>query len=435
MKAGSVMRRFGTILLLLLLWSVGVVSAQDVSGGTIEEVASSVVQIQTRTSTGTGTIVSPDGLIYTNNHVVEDANDFEIYMIGSDLGELPTLRYYASLVYASPDLDFAVLKIDRSANGSPVNAASQQLPYLPPVHSNPVTIGDPIRSFGYPGTGDGYLISTTGEIANVQNGTINGQRIPVWYRTDAEISSGNSGGLVINELGEFIGIPTWVATDDRTAGRLAGILPIAAVEQSIAGINLAERENQPTVPRNSTGAPSTLVVINQSTETICEVYISLTTARDWGENRLSGTIPPGAQFPASIDGGMYDTLLRSCDGDILEDFRNIPVTGMTLFTYSVNGSTFDTTEPPATTPSGRNTPFTLINSSSDIICYVYISPVTSRDWGEDQLGDTEVIGRGSSRTWNLPTGEYDILLLDCNGDELADQRNIDIGQTSTLTYR
>lgn len=60
--------------------------------------------------------------------------------------------------------------------------------------------------------------------------TINQNRIPEWYRTDASAAPGNSGGLAANRFGEFVGIPTAVVSEERTGGRFSGLLPLITVQ-------------------------------------------------------------------------------------------------------------------------------------------------------------------------------------------------------------
>jgi S1-C subfamily serine protease len=86
---------FSLILVSLTLPITAIVQAQNVTGLSIEEVAASVVLIETiegrdGIATGSGTIISPDGIIYTNCHVIEYGNDFAIYML-DDIREQPVL--------------------------------------------------------------------------------------------------------------------------------------------------------------------------------------------------------------------------------------------------------------------------------------------------------------------------------------------------------
>lgn len=405
------------------------IQAQDMRGGSLEDIASSVVSIEAlrnnrAIASGTGTIINPEGEIYTNYHVIEGANNFAIYML-NDIGDLPELRYYASMIYQDANLDFAVLQIDRDRNGNRIDPTREALPFYPPAPEQEVSLGDAVRIFGYPGIGEGYMIVTTGEIVNVQNGTINGQRVPVWYRTDAEISGGNSGGMAIDGNGNFIGVPTWVISDGETAGRLGGLLPITAIQQAIvAGAqNPAPNNNNPSV--SGTGS---LTVENRTDAIICQLYVSPTSASTWGNNMLSAgeRIQPNAKYKLSPEAGYYDILMVGCQNEELGDFRNILVERDTLFIFDGDDSTY---------VAGENlTTLTLENRSNRSICYVYISPVTSDSWGLDQLGAQEIISAGTSRVWELDQAAYDILLRDCQQNTLKEFRDIAVSGATTITY-
>lgn len=179
--------------------------------------------------TGTGTIITPDGLVLTNAHVVRGADEVAIALL-DDINDPPTYQYYGEVIGFDAAIDVALVAIRTDSQGRPVRAADLNLPYIPATLSAPdVFRGDTVTIFGYPGIGDDYLVVTTGTIVSVENGDIDGQRMPVWYRTDAEIAPGNSGGLVVNQNGEFVGVPTFVRSESETGGRLGGIRPAEVV--------------------------------------------------------------------------------------------------------------------------------------------------------------------------------------------------------------
>lgn len=247
------MRHLFLILMCLLFLAQGLLAqGGGLSGEDIERIARSVVQIAAVgrgqiLSTGSGTVVTPDGLIYTNRHVVDAGDDFLILIL-SDIDDLPEPAYFARLVAVYDEIDFAVLQIDRNLDQRRIDADSLALAFINPA-GGALQRGDRVFIFGYPGIGDGYLVFTEGSIAAIQNGTLAGERHPVLYQTTAEIAPGNSGGLAVNATGQMIGIPTEVRSEDRTGGRLGGILPIAAVQIAIAHqpMGVADDSGPPTL--------------------------------------------------------------------------------------------------------------------------------------------------------------------------------------------
>lgn len=184
-------------------------------------------------ATGTGTITTPEGLIVTNAHVIEGADQIAVAVL-DDINEPPEYRYMAEVIGYDPDIDVALLAIRTDVRGAPVQPDSLGLPFVPvSIQADDVFRGDMVYIFGFPGIGDDYLVVTTGTIVSVENGSIQGQTMPVWYRTDAEIAPGNSGGLVVNGNGEFVGIPTFVRSEEETGGRLGGIRPAEVALMSL----------------------------------------------------------------------------------------------------------------------------------------------------------------------------------------------------------
>ncbi|HEX3054257.1 MAG TPA: serine protease [Aggregatilineaceae bacterium] len=197
----------------------------------VEAVARAVVMLfnfqgENAVSAGSGTIISPDGLILTNAHVVEEA-DFMVVALLTDINDRPEPLYIADVASLDAEFDVALVAIRYDLEGNPIDAGSLNLPYLPAtLPAADVFRGDPVYIFGYPGIGNDYLVMTTGTIVTVENGTVNEDRLPIWYRTDAEIAPGNSGGLAVNGNGEFVGVPTLVSSETETGGRLGVIRPV-----------------------------------------------------------------------------------------------------------------------------------------------------------------------------------------------------------------
>jgi Do/DeqQ family serine protease len=141
---------------------------------------------------GSGVIVSPDGYILTNNHVVDDAERVTV-----ELNDRRT--FSAKVIGTDPPSDIAVLKIDASG-----------LPTLPIGDSNHVEVGDIVLAIGNP-LNVGQTV-TMGIISakSRSTGIGGGNSYEDFLQTDAAINRGNSGGALVNLRGELIGIPSQI---------------------------------------------------------------------------------------------------------------------------------------------------------------------------------------------------------------------------------
>ena len=149
---------------------------------------------QNRVGTGSGVIVSPDGFIITNNHVIEDATKIEVTTNDN-------IRYEAKLVGTDPYTDIAVLKIQ----------TKKSLPYLYFGDSDNSKIGEWVLAIGNPFN----LNSTvTAGIISAKSRDLNklDRRNQSFIQTDAAVNQGNSGGALVNLDGELIGINTAITT-------------------------------------------------------------------------------------------------------------------------------------------------------------------------------------------------------------------------------
>jgi serine protease Do len=143
---------------------------------------------QREQSLGSGVIVSSDGTILTNNHVVDGATDIKVFL--SDKRE-----FQAKLIGTDANTDIAVLKIDAS-----------NLPTLPLGDSNQLQVGDLIFAIGDPfGVGE---TATMGIVSATGRGGFGIERYENFIQTDAAINPGNSGGAMIDIHGNLVGINT-----------------------------------------------------------------------------------------------------------------------------------------------------------------------------------------------------------------------------------
>ncbi len=159
---------------------------------------------------GSGIIISSDGYIVTNHHVIENGKDITVILSDanrSTIEESNKNEYRAKLIGADPKTDLAILKID--AEGLP----SAQL-----GDSSTLEVGDRAFAIGNP-LGQEFAGSFTGGYISALNRTIqvDGRELTL-IQTDAAINPGNSGGALVNSNGEVIGINTVKIAIDNVEG-------------------------------------------------------------------------------------------------------------------------------------------------------------------------------------------------------------------------
>lgn len=197
----------------------------------IQNVLMATVEIIGNAGKGSGCVVSSDGYIITNWHVIEDYNgdvSEDIYVAINISNELPPEELFkAELVDYSIEKDLALLKITTGLYGNPL-PFSYKFPYFTLGTSDKLKMGQPLSFLGYPGiggTGSRVSISLTRGIVSGferSNGIL-------LVKTDAEINSGNSGGAAIDSFYELIGFPTSTIVED--AGQLGYITPISMIPE------------------------------------------------------------------------------------------------------------------------------------------------------------------------------------------------------------
>jgi serine/threonine-protein kinase len=160
--------------------------------------------------TGSGSIISPDGMILTNAHVVLPDRYFPvdalIVAMTVDEDKPPEPAYYAKVLQADESLDIAVIRIFKDMDNNPVDYTKVNLPYVPLGDSDALKLGDPVTIIGYPGIGGQTITLTRGDISGFTAETGRGER--AFIKTSATIAGGNSGGLAADQNGYLIGIPT-----------------------------------------------------------------------------------------------------------------------------------------------------------------------------------------------------------------------------------
>jgi serine protease Do len=173
-------------------------------------------QMNPMTAYGSGVIVSPDGYIVTNNHVVQDADNITITMNDKRV-------FKASLIGSDPSTDLALIKIEE-----------QNLPFLTYGNSDDVKIGQWVLAVGNPFN----LTSTvTAGIVSAKARDINilGSQgaIESFIQTDAAVNPGNSGGALVNIKGELIGINAAIASGTGNYVGYSFAIPVNIVKKVV----------------------------------------------------------------------------------------------------------------------------------------------------------------------------------------------------------
>ncbi len=152
---------------------------------------------------GSGVVVSVDGYILTNNHVVEDASEVTVSLQDGRVLE-------AKVVGTDPQTDVAVLKVE----------SKESLPFATLADSDQIEVGDVVFAIGNPlGVGQTVtmgIVSAKGRdgLNMIEDG------FEDFIQTDASINQGNSGGALVDAKGRLIGINTLILTDGRSSGNI-----------------------------------------------------------------------------------------------------------------------------------------------------------------------------------------------------------------------
>ena len=157
------------------------------------------VQRQVYNAYGSGVIITSDGYILTNNHVVQDAERITVTL--NDRREMS-----ARLVGNDPATDLAVIKVE-----------AECLTYIPFGNSDKVRIGEPVLAIGNPfnltsTVTSGIISAKARNMHIIDNPRTNESPLESFLQTDAAVNSGNSGGALVNSNAELIGIVTAIAS-------------------------------------------------------------------------------------------------------------------------------------------------------------------------------------------------------------------------------
>jgi S1-C subfamily serine protease len=220
---------------------------------------------------GSGTVISPDGLVLTNFHVVDMAShrqhfaDWEreaaasgqpltfrleergVLVLTAPDGGQPEPAYLAEVVASDAELDLAVLHVMARLTGATPNPNVPALAYIPIGDSDAISLADPIDIYSYPQAGGGSLTYTTGVVSGFNFDP--GSKRRAWITTDATLSGGSSGGTAVNRRGQLVGVPTQGSAldcrpfdanhDGMLDARDVGCIPVGGSIGQIRPVNLA----------------------------------------------------------------------------------------------------------------------------------------------------------------------------------------------------
>ncbi len=168
---------------------------------------------------GSGVIISPDGYIVTNNHVIENADEIEVVLNDNR-------SYNAKVVGVDENTDLAVLKIDE-----------ENLESIKYGNSENINIGEWVLAIGNPfefrSTVTAGIVSAKGRNINILQGNY---RIESFIQTDAAVNPGNSGGALVNLRGELVGINTAIASPSGAFAGYSFAVPVSLVKKVVSDL-------------------------------------------------------------------------------------------------------------------------------------------------------------------------------------------------------
>ena len=171
---------------------------------------------QQKTGLGSGVILSTDGYILTNNHVVEGADEIEISLTDGR-------RTRAAIIGTDPESDLAVLKIDLD-----------QLPVIVLGNSDHIAVGDSVLAIGNP-FGVGQTV-TSGIVSALGRNQLGINTFENFIQTDAAINPGNSGGALVDVNGHLLGINTAIYSRSGGSMGIGFAIPVTTAKMVLEGI-------------------------------------------------------------------------------------------------------------------------------------------------------------------------------------------------------
>jgi serine protease Do len=245
-------------------------------------------------SLGSGVIVRADGLIVTNNHVVEGGNEITVAL--SDKRE-----FRAKVLLADPRTDLAVLKIDTHGENLPVVAFA---------NSDAVQVGDLVLAIGDPfNVGQTVTMGIVSALARTQ---VSASDYQFFIQTDAAINPGNSGGALVTTDGKLAGINTAIYSRNGGSIGIGFAIPANLVRRVVEGVEGGLK--------NGGNASVQLAWVGASGQPVTsEIAASLGLARPGGV-LIKDVYPDGPLGRAGVKSG---DVVQSVDGAAVDDMQSL----------------------------------------------------------------------------------------------------------------
>jgi serine protease Do len=287
---------------------------------------------------GSGVIISPDGYILTNNHVVGHADEIHITL-------LDKREFTAKVVGKDQKTDLALIKID----------TNQHLPYAALGNSTKAEVGDPVMAIGSP---FGFNLSVTSGIISAKGRALGGN-YDDFIQTDASINPGNSGGPLFNTSGQVIAVNTAIYSSTGANNGIGFAIPI-----NLAKSVMEQLKAHGKVVRGWLGVE------------IQEVTPDL--AKSFGLSMPSGALVAGVESdgPAAKAGIERGDIIAKFNGETVHDEHELP-------------------EMVAATPIGKQVPIEVIRNGKRVTLDATIAVLK-----EQQIASAENPGEAGA-SWGL----------------------------------
>lgn len=174
---------------------------------------------QERQASGSGVILTQDGYIVTNNHVVDNAHEVSVVLNDKR-------QFTAKIIGTDPTTDLALLKVDAT-----------DLPTIPVGNSDDLKVGEWVLAVGNPfnltSTVTAGIVSAKARNINILTGDM---KIESFIQTDAAVNPGNSGGALVNTKGELVGINAAIASQTGSYTGYAFAIPTSIMSKVVADL-------------------------------------------------------------------------------------------------------------------------------------------------------------------------------------------------------